>query len=212
MPLTATIEQLFISGLSQGLGNDSDAALVKTYLPESPNMVHEQSGKTSASSPQASTGRGSDCKISKIGFVGLGAMGRGMATSLVRAGFPVQGYDVYPPAVEAFTGTGSNALPARSPEEAIHGSDVVLLMVQNAAQIDDILFGSSRCAYALADGAVVIVSSTVPPEYVRTLSLRLNELGKGVQLVDAPVSGGVARAANGTLTVSFPAIVRQAKP
>ncbi|KAG8419426.1 hypothetical protein J3458_004292 [Metarhizium acridum] len=199
LPLTATVEQLFISGVSQGLGNDGDGALVRAYLPECPDLVRENAGRSSVNTSHASSGRAGD--VSKIGFVGLGAMGQGMATSLIRAGFVVQGYDVNPPAVEAFASLGPDAISAGSPEEAISGSDVVLLMVQNASQIDDVLFGSCRGAAALSSGSVVIVSSTVPPEHVRNVNLRLKEMGKGVLLVDAPVSGGVARAANGTLTI-----------
>lgn len=202
MPLTATVEQLFISGVSQGLGNDGDGALVRAYLPECPDLVKDKAGqrsvKTSSHAPCCRAG-----DVSKIGFVGLGAMGQGMAASLIRAGFVVQGYDVHSPAVEAFASLGPGAMSAGSPGEAISGSDAVLLMVQNASQIDEVLFGSCRGAAALSSGSVVIVSSTVPPEHVRNVNLRLKEMGKGVLLVDAPVSGGVARAANGTLTVSF---------
>ncbi|KHN94233.1 ketose-bisphosphate aldolase class-II family protein [Metarhizium album ARSEF 1941] len=201
LPLTATVEQLFISGLSQGFGDDGDSALVHTYLPERPDLVKERACQTSMDASHTWTGR-AGIDICKIGFVGLGAMGQGMAASLVRAGYLVQGHDVSCPAVEAFTSTGPNAIAASSPEEAISGSDVVLLMVQNASQIDEVLFGDShRGAAALSSGSVVVVNSTVPPEYVRSVSSRLTEMGKGVLLVDAPVSGGVARAANGTLTI-----------
>ncbi|KAH0600759.1 hypothetical protein MHUMG1_01758 [Metarhizium humberi] len=200
LPLTATVEQLFISGVSQGLGNDGDGALVRAYLPECPDLVKDKAGQRSVNtSSHAPCCRAGD--VSKIGFVGLGAMGQGMAASLIRAGFVVQGYDVHSPAVEAFASLGPGAMSAGSPGEAISGSDAVLLMVQNASQIDDVLFGSCRGAAALSSGSVVIVSSTVPPEHVRNVNLRLKEMGKGVLLVDAPVSGGVARAANGTLTI-----------
>lgn len=187
--------------MSQGFGNEGDAGLVRAYLPDSPNLVKEQATQNHLGT--SSTSNGNLGKISKIGFIGLGAMGRGMAASLVRAGFVVQGYDVHTPAVQAFTQVGPEALPAASPSEAICGADVVLLMVQNASQIDNVLFGSGCGADTLSDNAVVIVSSTVPPEYVRKVNLKLNELGRGIVLVDAPVSGGVARAANGTLTVCF---------
>lgn len=197
--MSAAVEQLFISGLSQGFGNEGDAGLVRAYLPDSPNLVKEQASQHHLETPNSSNGDAD--KISKIGFIGLGAMGRGMAASLVRAGFIVQGYDVHAPAVQAFAQIGPDALPTASPSEAIRGADVVLLMVQNANQIDDVLFGSGCGADTLSDNAVVIVSSTVPPEYVRTVNLKLKELGKSIVLVDAPVSGGVARAANGTLTV-----------
>ncbi len=77
-------------------------------------------------------------------------------------------------------------------------------MVQNASQADDVLFGSGKAADSLPNGSVVILSSTVPPTFVRELRARLVGLGRDIDLVDAPVSGGVVRAANGQLTVSLP--------
>lgn len=138
-------------------------------------------------------------EICKIGVIGLGAMGQGMAASLVRAGFQVQGYDLSALSVSKFVERGGIA--AKDANEAIKGADVVLLMVQNAPQATEVLFGSGRGADVLADGAVVILSSTVAPSNATDLDTKLNGLGRGITLVDAPVSGGVARAAAGTLIV-----------
>lgn len=126
----------------------------------------------------------------------------GMATSLLRAGYPVQGYDVNPAATKKF----SQASPGRASvgstiQETVSGANIVLLMVQNAAQADDVLFGSGAGAASLEDGAVVILSSTVAPAFTKELQSKLSALCRGIALVDAPVSGGIARAANGTLTV-----------
>ncbi|GKT87372.1 LOW QUALITY PROTEIN: ketose-bisphosphate aldolase class-II family protein [Colletotrichum tofieldiae] len=140
-------------------------------------------------------------RISKIGMIGLGAMGQGMAGSLLRSGFAVHGYDVYEPAIDKFVANGGNASKASSPAEAAKGADILVLMVQNAAQAEDVLFGSGKAAEALPDGAIVVLSSTVPPSFVRDLESKLTNLGRGINLIDAPVSGGVVRAANGTLTV-----------
>lgn len=138
-------------------------------------------------------------EIGKIGVIGLGAMGQGMAASLVRAGFQVQGYDLSPLSISKLVENGGIA--AKDANEAIKGADVVLLMVQNASQAIEVLFGSERGVDVLADGAVVILSSTVAPSTVTDLDTKLNGLGRGITLVDAPVSGGVARAAAGTLIV-----------
>lgn len=75
-------------------------------------------------------------------------------------------------------------------------------MVQNALQADDVLFGSGNAADALPDNSTVMLCSTVSPLYVRELNTKLTGLSRGIKLVDAPVSGGVVRAANGSLTVS----------
>lgn len=140
--------------------------------------------------------------VFKSGFIGLGAMGHGMAASLLRAGYVVRGLDVYEPAIARFLSNKGKAERATSAAEAVTGVEVVFLMVQNAAQVDSLLFGTGGAADSLAQGAIVILSSTVPPSYTKALEKRLNQLGKGIILIDAPVSGGVSRAANGTLTVS----------
>ncbi|KAL2285832.1 hypothetical protein FJTKL_07545 [Diaporthe vaccinii] len=139
--------------------------------------------------------------ISKIGFIGLGAMGHGMAASLLRAGYSVRGFDVYGPAIDRFLSSEGKAERAESAAEAVRGADVVFLMVQNAMQVDSLLFGTNGAAESLSQGAIVILSSTVPPSFVKELDGRLQKLGKNITLIDAPVSGGVARAANGTLTI-----------
>lgn len=141
-------------------------------------------------------------EIKKIGFIGLGAMGMGMAMCLVKAGFHVSGYDISPGPVSEFVSCGGKAAAAESPAEAALDASVLILMVQNASQVEDVLFGSGNAAEKLAIGAVVILNSTVPPSFARELNSRLNELGKELYLVDAPVSGGVTKAADGLLTVS----------
>jgi 3-hydroxyisobutyrate dehydrogenase-like beta-hydroxyacid dehydrogenase len=131
-------------------------------------------------------------------------MGIGMATSLAKAGFPVCGYDIYPPSVERFLKLGEKASRAQTPADAAVDAQVLVLMVQNAVQAEDVLFGSGKAADSLPNDSVVILSSTVPPSFVRDLRSRLVGLGRNIDLVDAPVSGGVVRAANGQLTVFLP--------
>ncbi|KAJ0338383.1 hypothetical protein COL154_007830 [Colletotrichum chrysophilum] len=200
VPLASTAEQLYIQGAAQGLGLDDDAGLVRVFLPRNPELVKEQAGQVSTSQEKL-TPSSTPLEISKIGMIGLGAMGQGMAGTLLRAGFPVHGYDVYEPAIDKFVATGGKATKASSPSDAAKGADLLVLMVQNAAQAGDALFGSGKAAEVLPDGAIVILSSTVPPSFVRELESKLTNLGKGISLIDAPVSGGVVRAANGTLTI-----------
>ena len=130
-------------------------------------------------------------------------MGLGMATSLVKAGLHVCGYDVSPRPNAEFVGVGRKATAAKSPAEAAMDAKVLILMVQNASQVEDVLFGSGKAAEKLPIGATVILNSTVPPSFVRSLRSRLLDFGKNLDLIDAPVSGGVAKAANGQLTVSY---------
>lgn len=146
-----------------------------------------------------------------VGFVGLGAMGTGMAQSLLRAGFRVRGFDINPQAREHLASAGGIAVehvPAVAQD-----AQAVVLMVLNAAQIDSILFGESSLVTALEPGSLVILSSTVNPAYVEGLATRLRE--HNVDLLDAPVSGGTARAADGTLSIMVagtPEIVARARP
>ncbi len=132
-----------------------------------------------------------------IGFVGLGAMGLGMALSLVRAGFRVQGYDINHDAVAKFASSGGTT--AVSAAAAAHGVRALVIMVLNATQAEDVLFGVGGAASALTEGAVVLLSSTVKPAFALETAQRLKALG--VEMLDAPVSGGTARAAEGRLSV-----------
>ncbi|EON69865.1 hypothetical protein W97_09128 [Coniosporium apollinis CBS 100218] len=199
LPLASAAEQLYISGSSQGLGLEHDAGVVRTYIPTTPSLVHEQARPVSDGAHL--TPSVTPTEIAKIGFVGMGAMGQGMAASLLRAGFTVHGYDVYEPSVQKFISGGGKASAAKSPSEAAQNAQVLLLMVQNAAQADDVLFGAGDAAEALPADSIIILSSTVPPSFVRSLGDRLTAMGKNISLVDAPVSGGVVRAAKGDLTI-----------
>ncbi|CAI5476727.1 unnamed protein product [Closterium sp. Yama58-4] len=148
-----------------------------------------------------------------VGFVGLGAMGGGMAAALVKRGFAVKGFDVYPPACEKLKSTGGAA--AASAADAANGAGVLVLMVTTGKQAEGALFGDQGALEALPPSAVVILCSTVPPEFARSLGSKLSAQGKGWEMVDAPVSGGVARAADGTLTImaaATPAAIAKARP
>jgi 3-hydroxyisobutyrate dehydrogenase-like beta-hydroxyacid dehydrogenase len=200
--LGSAAEQLYLSASSQGFGRQDDSGLVRVYTPSTPTIVHEQA-KSIASQSETLTPSLNPLNISKVGFIGLGAMGVGMATSLVRAGFNVCGFDVYEPSKKKFLAAGARASGAKSPVEAAQGATIFILMVQNAVQVEDVLFGAGKAADALPDSSIVILSSTVPPSFVKNLRQRLISLGRKLELIDAPVSGGVARAAQGELTVSW---------
>ncbi|KAI0399571.1 NAD binding domain of 6-phosphogluconate dehydrogenase-domain-containing protein [Xylaria palmicola] len=137
----------------------------------------------------------------EIAFIGLGAMGFGMATHLVKQGYAVTGFDVWPPTLERFRAAGGNT--ASTPAEAVHNRDYVICMVATAAQADSVLFeGENLALGALSKGASLLLCSTVPCTYVQSLEAQLTEKGRGdVLLVDCPVSGGAGRAADGTLSI-----------
>ncbi|KAL6364239.1 hypothetical protein LRP88_02156 [Fusarium phalaenopsidis] len=157
LPLASTAEQLYISGSGQGYGTEDDAGLVRVFLPKSPDAVKTQASQTV--DREVLTPSTTPLEISTIGVIGLGAMGQGMASSLVRAGFKVRGYDVFSPAVDKFAANGEEAIPTASPAEAAKGADVLVLMVQNAQQAEDVLFGSGAAAESLLDNSIVIMVS-----------------------------------------------------
>lgn len=132
----------------------------------------------------------------KAVLVGLGSMGFGMARSLVRAGIETVGLDISPEREAAFRAEGGAATPR---EAAIAAADAVVIVVVNAAQSDAVLFGERGIAAALRPGAVVINSPTVSPDYARRTEARL--AGQGVLYLDAPISGGSVRAAEGRLSI-----------
>ena len=137
----------------------------------------------------------------RIGFVGLGAMGSGMAKQLVRRSYAVKGYDVVPSALENFGRAGG--LVATSPRDAADGSDMLVIVTTNSSQVDSVLFGGDNGAvHSLVIGATVVVCSTVAPSYHETLQTRLQGLGRqDLKVIDAPISGGAKKAAEGRLTI-----------
>lgn len=134
-------------------------------------------------------------QLGRIGLVGLGAMGRGVAANLAKKGFRVFGCDVREESRAALA--PADAFSTRPAELA--GCDVVMSFVVNDAQTEDVLFGRDGMAPHLRSGSIFVMCSTVPPAYARSLGARLAQ--RGVTLIDAPVTGGAAGAARGSLTV-----------
>jgi putative dehydrogenase len=128
---------------------------------------------------------------------GLGSMGFGMATSLLRGGFEVVGYDVSEAAVDRLIAQGGRS--ASNPPAAAAAAEIIVSVVVNAAQTEAVLFGADGVADAMPPGSVFISCATMDPDVVRKLAARLE--GTGRHYLDAPISGGVQRAAEGALTI-----------
>jgi 3-hydroxyisobutyrate dehydrogenase len=133
----------------------------------------------------------------RVAVIGLGSMGFGMATSLRRAGFEVTGFDVNEQVVARLVANGGRG--AQTPAQAAQAADVVVSVVVNAAQTEAILFGADGVAETLPDGAVFVSSATMDPDVARNLAARLETTGR--LYLDAPISGGSVRAAEGALTI-----------
>ena len=133
----------------------------------------------------------------RVAVIGLGSMGFGMATSLRRAGHEAVGFDISPVAVERFVVEGG--IGAGSAAEAARGAAIVVSVVVNAAQTEALLFGEGGVADSMPAGAVFVSSATMDPDVARRLATRLEASGR--LYLDAPMSGGPARAAEGQLTM-----------
>ena len=138
--------------------------------------------------------------MSTVGLIGLGAMGSGMAASLRRAGHKVQVFDVRREVAQAFAKDGGVAHDTLASLGA--ACDVIVSVVVNAAQTESVLFGdgtSPGCAANMKPGSVFVMCSTVDPNWSVALEARLEAMG--LQYVDAPISGGAAKAASGQMTM-----------
>lgn len=133
----------------------------------------------------------------RIAVIGLGSMGFGMAASLLRAGFAVIGCDVSADSVARFKAAGGQG--ATSPADAVRDAEIVVSVVVNAAQTETILFDRDGALEAMAPGAVFVSAATMDPEIAKRLAARVEASGR--LYLDAPISGGAQRAAQGELTI-----------
>jgi len=132
-----------------------------------------------------------------VAVIGLGSMGFGMASSLLRGGHDVVGFDLSAEAGQRLAALGGRI--ASSAAEAARGAAAVVCVVVNAAQTEAVLFGDGGVAEAMPEGAVFLSSATMDPDVVRRLAARLEATGR--PYLDAPISGGPARAASGEMTI-----------
>ena len=136
-------------------------------------------------------------RSASVGLVGLGAMGSGMAQSLRRAGFDLRVFDLRAEVAASFAREGGTA--CASAAELAAASEVVVSVVVNAAQTEDLLFGHGGVAAAMRPGSVFVMCSTVDPNVSVAFEARLAE--RGLLYLDAPISGGAAKAASGQMTM-----------
>jgi 3-hydroxyisobutyrate dehydrogenase len=136
-------------------------------------------------------------QVRRVGVIGLGAMGMGIARSLLRGGFEVHACDVRPDAVQQLVEHGAHA--AASPAALAPRVEALMIVVVNAQQTEQVLFGEEGAAAHLSPGSVVIACATVSPEFAESLGARLDAMG--LRFIDAPISGGAAKAAAGEMSV-----------
>ena len=131
-----------------------------------------------------------------VAVIGLGSMGYGIAASALRGGHKVWGADINPSQVEKFRDEGGQSSDLNSAAASL---DAVVVVVLNAQQTEAVLFGEDGIVPKLKLGAVVLACATVPPDFARDMAARCTE--SGVHYLDAPISGGAVKAANGQLSI-----------
>ncbi|KAL3630490.1 hypothetical protein CASFOL_023474 [Castilleja foliolosa] len=200
LPLLTVAHQQILAGSHGVKDDDVDTPLLKVWERLSGVKIIEAANESSFNPEELANQLSTKSKtVKRIGFIGLGAMGFGMATHLLKSNFSVLGYDVYKPTLSRFENEGGIA--GSNPADVSKDVDVLVIMVTNEYQAESVLFGDNGAVAALPSGASLILSSTVSPAFISQLERRLQNEQKNLKLVDAPVSGGVKRAADGTLTM-----------
>ncbi|MDQ3250166.1 MAG: NAD(P)-dependent oxidoreductase [Chloroflexota bacterium] len=133
----------------------------------------------------------------RIGFIGLGIMGQGMARNLLKAGFAVRVWNRTAAKAEALVAEGAQT--GESPAHVAAQSDIIITCVSDTPDVEAVILGEDGVIHGAQTGALVIDCSTISPQATREIAGKLAE--KGIKMLDAPVSGGSEGAAKGTLTI-----------
>ncbi len=132
-----------------------------------------------------------------LGFIGPGIMGRPMALNLRKAGHPLWVYGRRPETLKPLVEAGATA--CASPAEVARHTDIVFIMVSDTPDVEQVVLGDQGVIHGARHGAVVVDMSTISPSATRRMAAEL--AGRGIEMLDAPVSGGEAGAINATLSI-----------
>ncbi|MCB0074894.1 MAG: NAD(P)-dependent oxidoreductase, partial [Caldilineaceae bacterium] len=133
----------------------------------------------------------------RIGFIGLGIMGRGMAANLLKAGFPVRVWNRTASRMDPLVEAGAEA--GSSPADVAAHSDIIITCVSDTPDVEAVVLGEDGVIHGINEGALLVDCSTISPKVTQEIAATLAE--KGVHMLDAPISGGSEGAANGTLSI-----------
>ena len=133
----------------------------------------------------------------KIGFIGLGIMGRGMVDNLMQAGFDLTVWNRTAARMDPFVERGATA--AASPRAVAENCDIIIICVSDTPDVEAVILGDEGVIHGATAGDLVIDMSTINPVNTVEMAQQLN--AKGVAMLDAPISGGSEGAANGTLSI-----------
>ncbi|MGQ0752779.1 MAG: NAD(P)-dependent oxidoreductase [Betaproteobacteria bacterium] len=147
----------------------------------------------------------------RLGFIGLGVMGRPMALNLMKGGHEMAVYARRAASVEPLVSAGARALP--TPAEVAAHAEVIFTVVTNSSDVEDVVLGSSGLIHGAASGSVVVDMETISPVVARNVACSLAE--KNIDMLDAPVSGGPMGAEQATLSIMVggkPAVFERVRP
>lgn len=135
--------------------------------------------------------------MTKIGFIGLGIMGKPMAKRLLQAGYDLTCYDINPEPVRELVTAG--ARQGRSSKDVAEQSEIVITMLPNSPHVEQVVLGADGVLAGARPGTIVVDMSSIDPTVTRAVSAKLQK--KGIVMLDAPVSGGEPKAIDGTLSI-----------
>lgn len=133
----------------------------------------------------------------RVGFIGLGIMGRGMANNLLKAGFKVRVWNRTASRMDALVEAGAEA--GSSPADVAANSDIIITCVSDTPDVERVILGEEGVVHGAKAGSLVIDCSTISPQVTREIAAKLAE--KNIHMLDAPISGGSEGAAKGTLSI-----------
>jgi 2-hydroxy-3-oxopropionate reductase len=135
--------------------------------------------------------------MGKLGFIGLGIMGKPMSKNLIKAGYRLVVYDIVKEAVAEVVAAGAE--PAGSPREVAARCDKFITMLPNSPHVKEVVLGDNGIIEGAQQGSILIDMSSIDPMVTREIAAKLKE--KGIRMLDAPVSGGEPKAIDGTLSI-----------
>lgn len=147
----------------------------------------------------------------KIGFIGLGIMGKPMAKNLLKAGYELVVYDIITAPVNEVVAAGAKA--GTSPKDVAARSDVIITMLPNSPHVKEAILGKDGVIEGIKPGSIVVDMSSIAPLAAQEVAAELAK--KGVEMLDAPVSGGEPKAIDGTLAIMVgakPEVFEKVKP
>jgi 2-hydroxy-3-oxopropionate reductase len=138
-----------------------------------------------------------EIKMKKLGFIGMGIMGKPMAKNLLKAGYQLVVYDINAEAVKEVVAAGATA--GSSPQDVASQTEIIITMLPNSPHVKSVVLGENGVLQGATAGSIIIDMSSIAPLVSKEISAKAAE--RKVEMLDAPVSGGEPKAIDGTLSI-----------